>query len=155
MYSVADLGVGAVGPDYQAMVHKTVTSGTVGARDIAVPLTRSNEVGPNQNTPNGSFALLYSVSTMFGPYGAWTTDGYTAAVGFSFARESDAQWLYGWVEVERLTWSTGRVLDWAYEDSGEPIHVGDTGEEPVAEPGSLALLALGAAGVAAMRRKRS
>ena len=42
------------------------------------------------------------------------------------------------------------IIDYAYADVGESISVGQT----VPEPGSLALLALGAAGVSAWRRKR-
>jgi hypothetical protein len=43
------------------------------------------------------------------------------------------------------------VIDWAYNDTGAPIHVGD-----VPEPGSLllALMASGATGVLAWRRYR-
>jgi hypothetical protein len=52
------------------------------------------------------------------------------------------------------------VIDWAYEDSfagelGNPIHAGDTGPTSVPEPSSLALLAAGAAGIAAFRRRRA
>ena len=51
----------------------------------------------------------------------------------------------------------GRLLGWAYEDSGAAIHIGDTGEDSAAipEPGGLALLAAGAAGVMTLRRKRA
>jgi hypothetical protein len=42
------------------------------------------------------------------------------------------------------------VIDWAYEDSGAAIHAG-----AVPEPSSLALLAAGAAGVSAFRRRKA
>ena len=40
------------------------------------------------------------------------------------------------------------MAEWAYEDSGAAIHLADTGASGVDEPQSLALLALGAGGVA-------
>ena len=42
------------------------------------------------------------------------------------------------------------VKDWAYEDSGGPIHAG-----AIPEPGTLGMLALGAAGLAVWRRRRA
>lgn len=46
------------------------------------------------------------------------------------------------------------VIDWAYEDSGAAIHAGDTGQT-VPEPSSLALLAAGATGISAFRRRKA
>lgn len=48
------------------------------------------------------------------------------------------------------------LIDWAYQSvSGESIHVGDKGTTAVPEPSGLGLMALGALGVAALRRRRS
>ena len=56
---------------------------------------------------------------------------------------------FGWVGLEveqhRLT---ARVTAWAYEDTGAPIRAGE-----IPEPSPLALLAMGAAGIAALRRR--
>ncbi len=51
--------------------------------------------------------------------------------------------------VERLSKDSGKVIDYAYEDDGTKIHVGAI-PEPIT---GLALLALGAAGIARYRRK--
>jgi hypothetical protein len=45
------------------------------------------------------------------------------------------------------------VIDWAYDDSGAPIHIEVPGGAP--EPSSLALLAAGALGLAAFRRRKA
>lgn len=49
------------------------------------------------------------------------------------------------------------VVDWAYDNSGAPIAAGDTGATPptVPEPSPLALLAAGAAGITALRRRKA
>ncbi|MCP3881562.1 MAG: PEP-CTERM sorting domain-containing protein [Sulfitobacter sp.] len=52
--------------------------------------------------------------------------------------------------ADRLT-----VIDWAYETSGGAIHVGDTGSVSVPEPSPLALLAAGALGIGAFRRRQA
>ena len=45
------------------------------------------------------------------------------------------------------------LIDWAYEDSGAPIVAGNKGVVPL--PGSLGLLAMGATGLAAFRRRKA
>ena len=91
--------------------------------------------------------------------GLWDESNEKAFFGFSFALEEESgsglaagSTVYGWAEVGPLAPAEGKLLGWAYEDSGEPIRVGQTSSIP--EPNTLALLALGAAGVAAMRRRR-
>lgn len=46
------------------------------------------------------------------------------------------------------------AIDWAYEDSGATIAAGATGATGVPAPASLALLAAGAVGVGAFRRRK-
>jgi len=81
------------------------------------------------------------------------TSGY---IGVRFGPPGDQK--YGWIAFgANSDASVGIITGWAHEDSGDPIHVGDTGGggEPIPEPSGLALLAAGAAGLASMRKKRS
>lgn len=93
-------------------------------------------------------------------FGQWTKGCDKGFFGFSFELEKQSDsatsagtTVYGWAEVERLTYNQGKLIGWAYEDSGDPIQVGDAGAIP--EPNTFALLALGAAGVTALRRRKS
>ena len=120
-------------------------------------LAFSNRVGPNINTPSLTSAFFYSLSaSSFGTvaYGHWTHNGQTGYFGFSFDLEGSGETVYGWGEVERIDASNGRLLGWAYEDSGADIHVGDTGTPVIPVPSALGLAALGAAGVLSMRRRK-
>jgi hypothetical protein len=80
------------------------------------------------------------------------TEGNTGYVGFKFDPDGTAgiQTLYGWVQmtVGGTTFGNGKIVAWAYEDSGSAIRAG-----AIPEPNSLLLLALGAAGVASWRRR--
>jgi hypothetical protein len=86
-----------------------------------------------------------------------------AFIGLSFPAGPNLY--YGWVRVAIDNANKSFVIkDWAYEDNsvaalaGSPmtdgILAGDTGDGFVPEPGTLGLLAAGAAGVVGMRRRR-
>ena len=90
----------------------------------------------------------------YGTWGSWTQDGQAGYLGLRFALEGGGH-AYGWAKIERVSSGNARLLGWAYEDSGRSIHITGTGEAPVPEPSGLSLLALGAAGVTAMRKKRA
>ena len=95
-----------------------------------------------RNAPGGAFRLDST-------YGEWEVEGESHYMSFSFELESDATTVYGWAEIERIDKRNGRLLGWAYDDSGAFITAGE-----IPEPGALALLALGAAGVASWRRRK-
>lgn len=67
----------------------------------------------------------------------------------------------GWAEIRVDDIDSITLLGYAYEDTGMPIRIGDTGNgepgpgpAPAPEPSTLALFALGATGLAALRRRR-
>lgn len=78
--------------------------------------------------------------------------------GIKFANDD-----LGWLRFDLTTGgSLGRTLsltlvDWAYQSvPGASIHVGDTGSTPsVPEPSTLGLMALGATGIAMLRRRQN
>ncbi|HEX4136193.1 MAG TPA: PEP-CTERM sorting domain-containing protein [Bryobacteraceae bacterium] len=96
-------------------------------------------------------------STSRHTYGWSKTKGFG---GFSFFNSVTDQKDYGWI---RLQYGIGKndlinsltAVDWAYDDSGAAILAGDTGLSSTPEPSTtaLSLLAAGAAGVEALRRR--
>src|SRR5690606_19526628 len=83
--------------------------------------------------------------------------GVTGFIGVSFDLGSGTR--YGWIELQTpatgFSGNTGTVLGYAYEDSGAAIVTGDTGGLPaVPEPSPLLLLATGALGVLALKRRK-
>lgn len=89
---------------------------------------------------------------------SWSYGNFVGAKGFIGVRfDNGPGTRYGWIAFEGASdASWGRITGWAYETSGREIHAGDEGGIPVVpEPSGLALLALGAAGVTALRKRRT
>ena len=102
-------------------------------------------IGPTTNRPNAVTGVFSSVNG-----GEWTSVGESKMVGVRFQLEDGSQNLvYGWMAVEKLDFGAGKITAWGYQDDGGKIHAGAI-PEPIT---GLALLALGAAGTAAFRRK--
>ena len=84
------------------------------------------------------------------------SDGFEEGfIGFRFD-DGASGFQYGWVRLTGLPdepANSYRIEEYAYADAGEAITVGQTSAVP--EPSSLGLLALGAVGVLASRRKKS
>ena len=109
--------------------------------------------------------VLASVSSSWSQTGygggwasTWPYGNFVGEKGFIGVRFDDGAGLkYGWIEFEGADdASWGRITGWAYDDSGAEIHAGDEGGvDVVPEPGGLALLAAGAAGLTALRKKRT
>jgi hypothetical protein len=115
-------------------------------------LALGSPIGSATNTPLHTWGNHY-VSYTGSASGNWNADGDTGYMGFSFLLNDGAgSTVYGWAEIERVSPSSANLLGWGYEDSGAAIAAGATA---VPEPSGLALLALGATGVAALRRRRS
>lgn len=102
-----------------------------------------------------SQANLISVTSYLSNFGPWAISD-TAFLGL-FTDQNN----FGWIRIHfGDTDSDGlpddmTIIDYAYEDSGGGIRAGDTGTASIPSPAPLALLAAGAVGIGAMRRRRS
>jgi hypothetical protein len=107
-------------------------------------------------TVAGTTTALFADKTLFGE-GGWPANK-TGFAAFSFSTTPSGTKDYGWIRLEYFVGPNGaaneiEAIDWAYGADGTPI---TAGEIPTPEPSTsaLALLAAGAAGVAALRRRR-
>jgi hypothetical protein len=149
--------------------------GFVRGPDDATSAVRALDTGFQVRSMMGSYAfgtptfrsLVYSnsINNTDIPYPAGAPgfevgDNY---VGFAFGADTGAVLRYGWalINIDLGTGAIGdetlTVKEWAYEDGGagqgDPIAVGDRGGT-VPEPSSFALMAAGATGVLAWKRRR-
>lgn len=125
-------------------------SGTLGAYASKLNASAIVSSGATNWYMNG----LFFEDIGFDSNGQWDTDNESGYIGFRFLIQGNYH--YGWAEVERLSSSSGKVLSWAYEDTAyAALKAGSTEPlNPVPEPSGLALLASGAAGIVALRRRR-
>jgi hypothetical protein len=103
---------------------------------------------------------LGTIVTTAGARNQWQLeDGIPGYIGFVFDPtdlRDGRNYLNGWaqvvVDINFDATTTLTVRQWAYEDTGQGIHVSDV---PLPAGGPLALLGLGAAGVLAWRRRKA
>jgi MYXO-CTERM domain-containing protein len=80
----------------------------------------------------------------------------TAFFGFEFVNKVTNQTDFGWIRVAGGSSSNDKtVIDFAYENSGGSIATGQTATVPEPSTLTLGLLALGAGGLVALRRRRA
>lgn len=126
------------------------------------PNTYISRLGPGENVSNGPF-FVYGYGILANAAGSsrsyWRDPG-PGFVGFKFNNGSGVQ--YGWARIKTTGADRNAFVlqDYAFGDVGDPIRTGQTRDAEAAAPanvptsGSLALLALGGAGLLAWRRAR-
>jgi len=126
-----------------------------GGRYTSTRLRGSLLVGSDANWYHGPVRLAsVGVGATGGSSGGAFLDN-SGYIGLRFDRSGIVK--YGAIGFEANDHaSVGIIRDWAFDDSGNPMHVclAFGIDAPVPEPGGLALLATGAAGLATLRKKR-
>ena len=129
-------------------------------------LAKNATIGPSATVPSAVWGQPHVFLTFGGvlpnqtySYMKGWTVGQPGYFGFRFSPSANGvDWLYGWGTMTidlAAPEGTGYQITSAYYDDilNEPILAGDTGVIP--EPSSIALIALGAAGIAGWRRRRA
>jgi PEP-CTERM motif len=137
--------------------------GTTGSSPAApAALTAPTEIGPDTTSPPYTFfggsGVLQNTSFITNKMkGPWPAGG-SAYLGLQFEAVDGTH--YGWAQISACTFdanstcdpaSTISIIDWAWEDQ---VGVGIQSPAALPEPSSLALFALGGAGLAAFRLRR-
>lgn len=141
----------------QGMVRQT----PAGGNDVVQNLPLNFFVGPTLAAGYAFGPAGQTYRTILGSSGSLGVDvaGFIFGdnyIGFRFDGGSMTT-LYGWARIN-VTSTSVTIAEWAYENSGAGLNVGATSSATaVPEPSthSLALLGLGAAGVAAWRRRKA
>ena len=108
---------------------------------------------------NADAFLIYN--TAGGGTNSGFNAGFTSSTGFMGVQTRQGN--FGWIQVHVSARTPGNpssltIIDYAYDDSGAHIRAGDTGirvpEPATAAMAGLGLLAMGAAGVRRMRKRK-
>ena len=137
-------------PTYRGYASRRGTAKIATLVGDAVRFTTSATIGP--------LALWQSRGLLFNYYSSSFDDGNFSDVstGYLGVRFGSSPVKYGWIHIDWIgaDGQSYHVDDYAYQDNGSWIQAGDTGEVPEPSTIALALLASGAAGVMASRRKK-
>jgi hypothetical protein len=118
-------------------------------------LTASHRVGRTLNFRTFASIMRSSISNSVKSYypAGGNLDNGLNLFGFAFVAGGTS--LFGWGTINLdTTHGIVTIENWTYDDGGASVHIGTTAGTSVPEPSSLALLALGAGGLAAWRTRK-
>lgn len=127
-----------------------------------LPVSNYMSYGAGNLTVAFAFAREFNGSTSAGNFAPGPNASTSGYAGFEIVSGTSHAPHFGWMHLKLHVDGRGRVddftlVDWAFQSMPRvPIHVADRSNPPppVPEPSGLAMLGLGAIGIAALRRKR-
>jgi hypothetical protein len=132
---------------------------TAASYGLAKALPNGFQVGPA--LASGTFATSWGYLVQDSQLGFQDFLSTTAYFGFRFNGATGTPGTqYGWAKARFETFGASdegsrlSIFEWAFDDNGAAIAVGDTGAVPAPATPLLALLGLGAMGIGSYRRRR-
>jgi PEP-CTERM motif len=146
------IGAGTTAAVFALVAEGSMLATTSRSRTVPLPLGKGALIGPGGRFFGGGVleTVAFHVTGGRTAFGPWANR--SAYLGFKFLSNSKTHFAWAHLKVESNL--KGLISEYAYDTvPGQSIEAGQTSAIP--EPGTLSLLALGAAGLAVLRKRKA